>query len=87
MAQAVDVTSGIYKDYTGGKYTVLFVATDSTGGREGNKVVVYVSLIDGKICCCDLDEFTKIVEWPDGGMKPRFIGAFSYYKKPTPRDS
>lgn len=63
----------MYRHYGGGRYTVLFVASDSTNMRDGNEVVVYLSLSYGKIYCRDLVEFTENVEWPDGSTRPRFI--------------
>jgi hypothetical protein len=63
----------VYEHHKGGKYLVLFVADDSTNARMGNKLVVYVSLTYGAIKCRDLSEFTELVAWPDGKMRPRFI--------------
>ena len=65
----------VYEHYKGDKYLVLLVADDSTNNRSGNRVVVYVSLTNGKIHCRDLTEFTEPVKWPDKGMKPRFVPA------------
>lgn len=62
----------VYEHFKDGKYLVLAVADDSTNAREGNKVVVYVSLTYGKTLVRDLAEFTEEVEWPDGKKGPRF---------------
>ncbi len=48
---------GIYRHYKGGLYRVLFVAHESTNAREGNGVVVYVSLKTGRINVRDEGEF------------------------------
>ena len=81
MSTAPEIKQGVYQHYKGGKYLVLFVADVATNGQEGKKEVVYVSLTNGMILCRNLDEFTEVVKWPDGGMKPRFIGAYSSFKK------
>jgi hypothetical protein len=66
-------TSKEESTFKGGKYLVLSVAEDSTNGREGTKVVVYVSLTYGEIHTRDLSEFTQEVEWPNGQKGPRFV--------------
>lgn len=66
------IPNAVYDHYKGGKYLLLFVADDSTNNRDGNKVVIYISLTYGKIYCRDLSEFTELVEWPDGKNRPRF---------------
>ena len=86
MPQPIEISPGMYRHYKGGKYLVLFVADDSTNKREGNKVVVYASLAHGTINCRDLNEFTEIVAWPDGGQKPRFIGAFTSLRKHSKKE-
>jgi hypothetical protein len=83
MPQALEVPPGIYQHYKGDKYRVLFVANDSSNSREGNKLVVYVSLKHGTLNCRDLDEFTEVVDWPDGSRKSRFIGTLTSFKNPT----
>jgi hypothetical protein len=67
------VAPGVYDHYKGGKYTVLFVADDSTNSRAGSTVVVYMSLTYGKVHCRDLAEFVEPVAWLDGTTRPRFI--------------
>ncbi len=86
MPPELDTPPGIYQHYKGDNYRVLFVADESTNARKGNKVVVYISLKYGTIHCRDLSEFTEIVDWPDGSKKPRFIGAFTSFKKPTQKE-
>ncbi|MFA5954091.1 MAG: DUF1653 domain-containing protein [Patescibacteria group bacterium] len=81
MPHDLEVAPGIYQHYKGDKYRVLFVATNATNEQERNKVVVYISLKDGSVYYRDLGEFTEIVEWPDGGRKSRFIGAYTSFKK------
>lgn len=69
----MDIQLGkVYEHFKEGKYLVLAVADDSTNAREGNKVVVYVSLTYGKVLVRDVAEFTEEVEWPDGKKGPRF---------------
>ncbi|HEX5774683.1 MAG TPA: DUF1653 domain-containing protein [Candidatus Paceibacterota bacterium] len=63
----------VYEHHKGGKYLVFGVAEESTNARKGNKVVLYVSLTYGKMKCRDLEEFTEVVEWPDGQRRSRFI--------------
>src|SRR5581483_7591185 len=64
----------VYTHYKNGRYTVLCLTEESTNARKGNNGgVVYVSLTYGKIKHRDFDEFTELVEWPDGKMRPRFI--------------
>ncbi|HEY4498843.1 MAG TPA: DUF1653 domain-containing protein [Candidatus Paceibacterota bacterium] len=70
----MDVIPGTtYVHKKGGRYIILHIADESTNKRTGNKVVVYQSIALGKIHTRDLDEFTELVEWPDGTQKPRFI--------------
>jgi hypothetical protein len=85
MSTAIEIKPGVYQHYKGGLYTVLGVAEDCTNTRDKTELVIYVSLKDGKIYCRELKEFSEIVEWPDGGQKPRFVGAFSSFKKPSTR--
>lgn len=66
------IPNKVYDHFKEGKYLVLSVAEDSTNAREGNKVVVYVSLTYGKVLVRDLAEFTEEVEWPDGQKRSRF---------------
>jgi hypothetical protein len=63
----------VYRHYNGGRYTVLFTARDSTNARDGNLVVLYVSLTNGSIFCRDLAEFTETFKWPDGTTRSRFV--------------
>jgi len=63
----------VYDHHGGGRYTVLFVADESTNDRVGGKVVVYVSHKYGLIKCRDLTEFTEEIKWPDGVVRKRFI--------------
>ncbi len=71
------IPNRIYEHYKGGKYLVLLVAEDSTNDRitddKKNKMVVYVSLTNGKIWCRTLSEFAESVEWPDGQRRSRFV--------------
>lgn len=67
------VEPGPFVHYEGGRYRVLFVARDSTNAREGNRLVVYVSLTYGTINARDEVEFVEPVEWPDGVWRPRFM--------------
>lgn len=62
-----------YKHYKGALYTLLFVAWDSTNGREGRELAVYVSHATGLVRARELTEFNEIVEWPDGFGRPRFV--------------
>lgn len=63
----------VYEHHKGGKYLVLGIAEESTNARKGNRVVIYVSLTYGKVRCRDLEEFTEVIEWPDGESRPRFV--------------
>ena len=65
----------VYEHYKGGKYLVLLLADDSTNAREGNHVVVYISLANGKTYCRDASEFTQLIKWDNGDMKPRFAAS------------
>jgi hypothetical protein len=67
------IPNRVYEHFKGGRYYVLSVADDSTNGRKGNKLVVYVSLTYGVLKCRDLAEFTESVAWPDGITRPRFV--------------
>ena len=67
------IQNQVYEHYKGGKYLVLFVADDATDKRDGNTLVVYVSLTYGKVYCRDLSEFVEVIEWSDGTKQPRFI--------------
>lgn len=69
----VELQPGLYVHYKGGKYLVLFVAHESTNGREGRDVVVYVSLTNNSTHTRDFVEFTEEIVWPDGVTRPRFI--------------
>lgn len=62
-----------YKHYKGDVYLVLGVAIESTNVREGRRVVVYTSLQNGTMHTRDEKEFTELVKWPNGDMKPRFM--------------
>jgi hypothetical protein len=62
-----------YRHSKGGRYLVLAVASDSTNAREGNRIVVYVSLTYGTVKARDLAEFVEEVAWPDGVRRPRFV--------------
>ncbi len=70
---SLPIPGKIYRHQKGGRYTVLHIADDSTNKREGNKVVVYVSLTYGTVKCRDLEEFMQVVVWPDGKKRPRFV--------------
>jgi hypothetical protein len=52
-----DPSPGRYRHYKGGLYTLLFVAPDTTNGREDRKIAVYVTHQDGVIRARDLAEF------------------------------
>lgn len=64
---------GSYRHHNGGRYQVLFVALESTNGREDRRTVVYVSLSTGKIRVREETEFDAPVPWPDGRVMPRFV--------------
>ncbi len=49
---------GIYRHYRGGRYRAMFVAHNSTnGGREGERLVIYISLTTGRINARNWAEF------------------------------
>lgn len=67
------IPNRVYDHHGGGRYLVLFVADESTNARKGkDQIVVYVSLTYGRVKCRDISEFTEVIKWPDGTMKPRF---------------
>jgi cyclomaltodextrinase len=64
------VVPGVYRHFKGGRYRVLFAATDSENHTK--RVVVYVSLATGEIWARPVEMFYQYVQWPDGTSRPRF---------------
>lgn len=52
---------------------MLSVAHESSNARNGNLVVVYVSLANGRMNTRDLAEFIEPIRWTDGVTRPRFV--------------
>jgi hypothetical protein len=63
----------IYTHYKGGRYRIITVAEEATNAREGELLVVYASVEDGRVWCRDFEEFTESVTLPNGETQPRFV--------------
>lgn len=63
---------GLYQHFKGARYRVLFTALDVTDSRD-TETVVYMALEDGVIYTREVRDFTRIVKWPDGKDRQRFI--------------
>lgn len=65
------VQVGTYQHFKGGLYSVEAVATDTKDGST--QVVVYRSLVDGRVWARELRDFESSVRWPSGEFQPRFM--------------
>ena len=65
---------GVYLHHKGGRYSVLFVATDTTNGVNcGRRMVVFVSLMTGEAHTRRETQFHETVRVTAGGSGvPRF---------------
>ncbi len=66
------VTPGKYLHFKGNTYEVLGVALEVTNGQPEVQKVVYRNN-GGSLFVRTVEEFTEIVEWPDGSKMPRWV--------------
>lgn len=60
-----------YVHYRGGTFTLLYVAENSN--QRDQEMAVYVSHLRRKVLVRPYAEFTELVRWPDGQMRPRYV--------------
>ena len=77
------INHGIYRHYKGGRYLVVAVAENHE--HNGDRDVVYISLLKGKYNTRPLqqdsraqDSWTDEVVWPDGTTRERFVEESRY---------
>lgn len=68
------IIPGVYKHFKGKLYRLLFTARDTHANpKDCDLLVVYMSMEDGQIWTRKASDWEKLVEWPGGRMKHRFV--------------
>ena len=68
--EPMNVQSGNYLHYKGGRYRVFFTAKHT---ETEETLVVYMSLEKGEMFARPEKMWSEEVTWPNGDLRPRFI--------------